>query len=140
MIDKVFTTRKVLQYYLPVALTLFMTVTIQRNVFTDGGYDRLYGLPLPYISSSLGYSFNYQVYLFAMTINLLFYFCLTVLLFAGLANLGLPLKTHWVFVTLGILVTVFWIALFYILTIDSDFHFLNDTDYKTITRKIILKW
>src|SRR4030095_2106419 len=129
MTDKVFTIKKTLQNSLPIALTLFMTVTIERNVFTDGGYDRLYGLPLPYISSALGYSFNYQVYLLAMIFNLFFYFGLTVLLFVGLTKFGLRLKTHWAFITLGILVTAFWIASFYVLTIDSTFHFLNDTDY-----------
>jgi len=139
MTNKIFTTRKTLQYYLPICLTLFMTVTIERNVFADGGYDRLYGLPLPYISSALGYSFNYQVYVLAMTFNLLFYFGLTVLLFAGLIKLGLHLKTHWTFITLGILVSAFWVASFYVLTIDSNFHFLNDTDYKTTTKKITLK-
>ena len=139
MTGKIFTLRKTLQYYLPVALTLFMTVTIQRNVFTDGGYDSLYGLPLPYISSALGYSFNYQVYILAMIFNLLFYFGLTVLLFAGLTKLGLNLKTHWVFLTIGILVTVFWILTFYAVTIDSNFHFLNDTDYKTTAMKLVLQ-
>jgi hypothetical protein len=35
---KFFTIKKWLQYYLPVTLTLFMGVTIQRIVVTDGGY------------------------------------------------------------------------------------------------------
>jgi hypothetical protein len=139
MTDKIFTTKKTFQYYLPLALTLFMTVTIERTVFTDGGYDRLYGLPLPYISSALGYSFNYQVYILAMTFNLLFYFGLTVLLLTGLTKLGLRLKTHWAFIILGILVTFFWITSFYVLTMDSNFHFLNDRDYKTLTKKVTLK-
>ncbi len=139
MADKIFTVKRTLQYYLPIALTLFMTVTIERNVFTDGGYDRLYGLPLPYISSSLGYSFNFQVYLLAMIFDLLFCFGFTALLFVGLAKIGLRLKTHWTFITIGILVTAFWIASFYMLTIDSNFHLLNDTDYKTITRTITFK-
>jgi hypothetical protein len=139
MTDKTFTPKKILQYYLPLALTLFMTVTIERTVFTDGGYDRLYGLPLPYISSALGHSFNYQVYILAMTFNLLFYFGLTVLLLTGLTKFGVRLKTHWAFITVGILVTIFWVTSFYVLTMDSDFHFLNDTDYKTLTNKLTLK-
>jgi hypothetical protein len=139
MTNKIFTTNKTLQYYLPIALTLFMTVSIERNVISDGGYDRLYGLPLPCISSALGYSFNYQVYILAMTFNLIFYFGLTVLLFAGLTKLGLGLKTNLAFLTIGILTTVFWIESFYILTTDSNFHFINKTDYKTTTMKLTLK-
>src|SRR5262245_16426326 len=106
MTDKIFTIRKTLQYYLPVALTLFVMVTIERNVLTDGGYDKLYGLPFPYISNSLGYSFNYQVYVLAMTFDLLFYLGLTVLLFICLSKFGLRLRTHWISITFGILVMV----------------------------------
>jgi hypothetical protein len=47
--------RKILQYVLPVTITLFMCVTVERTVVTDGGYDRLWGLPLPYISNDAGF-------------------------------------------------------------------------------------
>jgi hypothetical protein len=139
MTDKIFTTRKLFQYYLPVTLTLFMLVTIERVVVTDGGYDRLYGLPFPYISSSLGYSFNYQVYILAMISNLLFYFGSTIVLFTVLSKLHLPIKTHWTLLTLGILVSGFWLTLFILTARDSNFHFTNDTDYKTTSKKIRLK-
>jgi len=43
--------KKTFQYILPVALTLFMCVSVERTVDgTDGGYDRLFGLPLPWVT------------------------------------------------------------------------------------------
>ena len=127
-VTKFFTFKKWFQYYLPVTLSLFMLVTIERNVITDGGNDRLYGLPLPYFTSSFGYSFHYDVYILAMLFNLLFYFAVTVAIFKIVEKLGLTLKTHWVFLVVGILICTFWIATFVLTTQDSSFYLKTDTE------------
>jgi len=96
---KFFTVRKLFQYFLPVTLTLFMIVTVQRFVTTDiGGYDRLYGLPLSFISSNYAFTHHYDIYLLAMFFDLLVYFTLTVLLFKLIEKSGITLKTHWPFI------------------------------------------
>ena len=129
--------KKWVQYYLPVALTLFMCVTIQRMVVTDGGYDRLYGLPFPYISSSYVSSMSYDVYVLAMIINLLFYFVLTVVSFNFIERKIIKLKVHWAVLILGVAISAFWIVTFVFITRDSAFYFLNHTEYKTTGREFI---
>jgi len=131
------TLKKCLQYYLPVTLTLFMCVTIQRTVVTDGGYERLYGLPFPYISSSYAFSMSYDVYLLAMIFNLLFYFVLTVAVFTFIEMRGAKLKTHLAVLVLGIAISSFWIVTFVLMTRDSSFYFVNHTEYETTTRELI---
>ena len=129
--------KKWLQYYLPVAITLFMCVTIQRIVVTDGGYDRLYGLPFPYISNSYATSMSYDVYALAMIVNLLFYFILTAVLFNFIERKIIKLKTHSAALILGVAISVFWIVIFVFITRDSAFYFLNHTEYKTTGREFI---
>ena len=68
--------QKTLQYSLPLTLTLFMCVSIERTVVTDGGYDRLFGLPLPYITNNFGCSGCYEVYVQSMIVNLLFLYAI----------------------------------------------------------------
>jgi hypothetical protein len=64
MTNKFFSGWRIYQYYMPVALSMFMFITIERQVsIPDGGYDRLFGLPLPWISNGLGSSMGFQVYL-----------------------------------------------------------------------------
>jgi hypothetical protein len=139
MTDKFFSAGKIFQYYLPVSLTFFTFVTIERTVEgTDGGYDRLYGLPLPWISSVFAFTHHYDVYLVPMAINLLFCFGLAILIFAVLSKLGLKLKTHWVVQFFGILLSLFYAFLFYVLVFESSFYFLNDVEYKTISMKLII--
>ena len=129
--------KKLLQYYLPSTLTLFMLVTIERVVITDGGNDRLYGLPFPYITSSYGYSFHYDIYVLAMLANLLFYFLLTIFLFKLFEKLGAKLKTHWLLIAIGIAVSIFWIATFALIIQDSSFYLKTDSKYKTTDKHLI---
>ena len=135
--SKFFTLKKCLQSYLPVALSLFMLVTIERNVVTDGGNDRFYGLPLPYITSSFGYSFHYNVYLLAMLFNLLFYSAATVAAFKVVEKLGFKLKINRIFLVIGILICMFWIVTFVFTTQDSSFYIKTDTEYKTVSKKLV---
>lgn len=138
MTNKLLSGGKIFQYYVPVTLILFTFLTIERTVKTDGGYDRLYGLPLPWISNTLGFSWNYHVYLIFMVLNLLFYFGLTLLIFDRLSKLGLKLKVHLGWQFLSGIVILLLIFLFYARTFDSDFHLMNDDYYWTTGRKIVI--
>ena len=137
MADKFFTTRKFFQYYLPITLTLFTFVTIERTVITDGGNDRLYGLPLPYITSSYGYSFRYDVFILPMLFNLAAFFILTISICKLIEKVGLKLKTHWLFLIVGTLVSLFWATMFVLTVQDSSFFVVDKSDYKTTSRTLV---
>lgn len=129
---------KFFQYYLPVTLTLFMLVTIERTVITDGGNDRLYGLPLPWITNSFAFSFHYNVYVLPMLLNLLFFFILTVALFKLIEFAGLRLKTHWAAGIIAVLVSLFWLIIFILTVNESSFYLTNKLPYKTTGYKLTL--
>lgn len=129
--------KKWLQYDLPVALTLFMCITIKRNVVTDGGYDRLYGLPFPYISNSYVTSMSFDIYILAMILNVLFFLVLTTALFKVLEKTGVRVKAHWIMAILGGIISLFWIVAFIFMTRDSSFYFTNRTEYKTTSKELI---
>jgi hypothetical protein len=62
---------KWVQYYLPTALLIFLSGTIERIVVTDdGGYDRLYGFPFAFRSNAFACSFCYEIYTDALVLNL----------------------------------------------------------------------
>src|SRR5262245_9526514 len=98
---KFITLKKLFQYFIPVTFTLFMLLTIERNVDTDiGGYEKLYGLPFPFISSNYTFTHHFDVYMLMMLTDLLFYFIVTLLFFKGLEAIGLQLKTHWTLIVI----------------------------------------
>ena len=124
--------KKLFQYYLPVTLTLFMLFTEKRTVTVDdGGYDRLFGFPLPYISNNFGCTGCYDVYVIALLIDFSIYFMFIFFVFSWIEKLGLTLKFYWVPFTIGFLISAMWIGWFYLTTIDSRLKSLNDIDYKT---------
>jgi len=122
---------KWLQYYLPVSMSLFVLFTEKRAVVTDGGYDRLFGLPFPYISNNFGCTGCYDVYTGALLLDFSIYLLTIFLIFTGLGKLGLKLKTQWIPTTVGLLISGFWIFFFCMLTQDSKFKFFSDIDFKT---------
>ena len=129
---KFFISRKLFQYFLPSTLTLFMLVTIERNVDTDiGGYEKLYGFPFPFISSNYAFTHHFDVYVLAMFGDLLLYLTIIVLCCKLIEGIGLKFKTHWTFIALGIIVSVFWIWSFYMITFESTFKLVNDFSFKT---------
>ena len=132
-----FSYKKVLQYYLPVSLTLFMLVTIQRTVITDGGNDRLYGLPLPWITSSYASSFRYDVFIIPMLVNLLVFILFTSIIFWLLGKTGLSLKTNTFFMIAGIAICLFWILEWYLLVNESSFYSLSNLPYTITSQKLI---
>jgi hypothetical protein len=125
--------KKLFQYYLPVTLTLFMTVTIKRAVIPDGGVeDRLYGLPFPYITNNVSCTGCYEVYVGALLLDLVVYSFAVFLIFKAAEKVGLLLKTHWLGITAGVVISMWWVGLFYLTTIDSFFLLKNDYPVKIV--------
>ena len=133
---KFFTLKKLLQYFLPATLTLFMLLTIERNVDTDMAYEKLYGLPLPFISSAFAFTHHFDVYMLTMLVDFLFYLSVTLLFFKLLEASGLNLKTHWIFISTGIIISIFWLFVFYETTFESTFKFVNDFDFRTTSSEL----
>ena len=138
---KFFSAKNIFQYFLPGTLTLFMCVTVERAVNTDiGGYDRLYGMPLPFISSNYAFTHHYDVYVLSMIIDLLLYFIATLLFFKLLLQAGIKLGTHWIPILIGVIITAFWISLFAMTTFESTFKLVNDFPFTTTTKQLYLGW
>jgi hypothetical protein len=86
------TWRFLLQYLLPLTLSLFMLITVKLIVITDGGYDKLRGMPLGFISNNFGCSGCYDVYVLAMLFDLLLQFVIAFILLRLIEWLGVKLK------------------------------------------------
>jgi len=130
MIKKLFN-NKWLQYFIPFSFTLFMLVTEKRIIeVVDGGPDRLYGFPFPYITNNFACTGCYNVYVGALLFDLLVYFIFTLLVFKGIEKLGIKIKTHLVPTVIGLMVSLMWIWVFIMTTQDSTFEIKNDLDYK----------
>jgi hypothetical protein len=123
------TWRFFLQYLLPLTLTLFMLITVKRVVVTDGGYDRLWGLPAGFITNNFGCSGCYDVYVSGMLADLTFKFIVAFVLCSVIVRLGVKLGTLWIGIVTGCLITTFWILVFYFITFQSHFKLVNDIDY-----------
>lgn len=133
---KFLTLKRLFQYFLPTTLTLFMLLTIERKVQPDiGGYERLYGLPFPFISNNYAFTHHFDVYLLMMFFDLLFWFLVALLFFKGLELLGLELKTHWTFIVISTLIILFWAFMFYAITFESTFKLTNDFSFKVTSRR-----
>jgi hypothetical protein len=104
--------QKALQYMLPITLTLFMCVTVEWTVVADGGYDRLFGLPLPYISNNAGCTGCYEVYVLPMIVDLLFFFAVAMGLVKLMERIRIKLRTRSWAVVVGVAVSLFWIWYF----------------------------
>jgi hypothetical protein len=129
--------KRLFQYYLPATLTLFMLVTIERNVDTDiGGYEKLYGLPFPFISGNYAFTHHFDVYILMMLTDLIFYFIVTLLFFKLFEKFGLKFKTHWTFISIGVIVIIFWTCSFYMITFESTFKLANDFHFKTNSNRL----
>jgi arginine exporter protein ArgO len=116
-----------------------MLITIERNVETDiGGYEKLYGLPLSFISSNYAFTHHFDVYILAMFVDLILFFIVTLGLFKLIERIGIKLKTHWTFISLGAIVFLFWICFFAMITFESSFKLTNDFDFKATSSHIHL--
>ena len=137
MTNKFITRRKLFEHYLPLTVTLFMLVTIERAVVTDGGNDRLYGFPFPYITSSYGYSFHYDVFVLPMLLNLVTFFGLTLFIYKFFEIIKLEFRKHWIFFVISVLLSLFWLTVFIFTVRDSSFYAVDKSDYKVTSRSIV---
>ena len=137
MTNKFFTRRKLFEHYLPLTVTLFMLVTIERTVVTDGGNDRLYGFPFPYITSSYGYSFHYDVFVLPLLLNIVTFFGLTLLIYKFFEKIKLEFRKHWIFFVISVLLGLFWLTVFIFTVRDSSFYAVDKSEYKVTSRSIV---
>lgn len=128
------TWQNLLQYILPLTLILFMQVTIKWSVTNeDGGYDRLWGLPFGFISGNIGCTGCYVIYVLPMFLDLSLKFTLAIIVFNLVEKWLLKLKTHWLGILLGCLISIFWLSFFYMIISDSHFELINDFSYKIVS-------
>lgn len=130
--------KRIIQYILPVTLTLFMCVSVERTVVTDGGYDRLYGLPLAYRSNNAGCTGCYEVYIYPMIVDLLFFWVIAMGLAKLVERARIHLRTNIWGMVVGVAVSLFWVWLFVLMTTDSRFLLTNHTAYKTTKRELVV--
>jgi hypothetical protein len=106
-----------------------MLITIERHVETDGAYEKLYGLPFPFISNNYAFTNHSDLYVLPMFIDLILYLSLVLLCFILIQRIGI-LKTHLVFVLFGSIIVIFWICLSALITFESTFKLTNDFSFK----------
>ena len=120
------------QYYVPVTLLLFLSVTIERIVVTDGGYDTLYGFPFAFRSNAFTCSFCYEVYISTLLSNLAVDFALVYGIFKGVKRVGFKIKLHKILYFVSALVILFAFIDFYLLFTDSFVKWSNDTKFRLV--------
>jgi hypothetical protein len=122
------------QYYLPTALLIFLSGTIERIVVTDdGGYDRLYGFPFAFRSNAFAYSFCYEIYTDALVLNLTLDLVLAVSLFKLMEQFGFKLRPRKFLSLVSLLITLVFIIILYLLTLYSVFKWHNDTPFRYVS-------
>jgi len=114
-----------------------MLVSVKRTVVTDGGYDGLFGLPLPYFTNNFGCTGCYEVYAGPMIVNLVFFFGVAFGMMKLVEKVGIRLRTHWLVVVIGVVISLFWVWIFVLVNTDSRFLWTNHTAYKTTKRELI---
>ncbi len=113
-----------------------MLVTIERSVFTDGGFDRFYGLPFGYISNNSGCTHCFEVSILYLVVDLICYFAFTILFFWLLKKFNLDLPRYRALQVLGLLISIFWIFVFYTTVFESRFQFLDVYPFERISMRL----
>jgi hypothetical protein len=125
---------KWVQYYLPTALLIFLSGTIERIVVTDdGGYDRLYGFPFAFRSNAFACSFCYEIYTDALVLNLAMDLVVAISLFKFIEQVGFKLRPRKFLSLVSLLITLVFILMLYLLTLDSFFKWHNDTPFQFVS-------
>jgi len=63
-------------FAIPLTLISFLTITVEFKVSTDGGYGRVFGLPLPFISEQWVNTGHHSIFILPLLIDLLLYFAI----------------------------------------------------------------
>jgi len=127
---------KFLLYHLLLTLVLFSLFTMEKEIIPfDGGSDRLYGFPFSYITGNLGCTGCYEVYIAPMIFDLLIYFVAIAIVLKSLERIGLRLRTHWLAGLVSLIISGFFIYLFFKVPDSLSYRFYNDEPYKTISKR-----
>ncbi|KAA3637858.1 MAG: hypothetical protein DWQ02_06125 [Bacteroidetes bacterium] len=78
--------KEIIKFYIPLGFIGMMNLTMKAdNVHPDGGPD-LYGFPMAFMSSTWVNSFEHEIYLTGLLVDLIFYSILALFLFQPLLN------------------------------------------------------
>jgi hypothetical protein len=125
-------------YHLLLTLVLFSFFTMEKEIIPfDGGSDRLYGFPFSNITGNLGCTGCYEVYVAPMIIDLLIYFVAIAIVLKILERVGLKLRTHWLAGLVSLVVSGFFMSLFFAVPDSLSYRFYNHDPYKTISKRFI---
>lgn len=129
---------KFLLYHLLLTLMLFSSFTVEKEIIPfDGGSDRLYGFPFSYMTGNLGCTGCYEVYIAPMITDLLIYFAVIATALKSLERIGLRLRTHWLAGLVSLVISGFFIYLFFTVPDRLSYRFYNDEPYKTSNKRFI---
>ena len=129
-------TNKVLSLYIAPTLILFTLITVERTVNTDGAFDKLYGLPLPYISNGYAFSFHYDIYIINLLVDLALYLLFVVIVIKLIELIGLRIRTNRYSAFFGLIISLLLIAIFILYTLESSYKLISDIEYQVIDWKI----
>jgi hypothetical protein len=125
---------KWVQYYVPTALLLFLSATIERILVTDdGGYDRLYGFPFAFRSNAFACSFCYEIYADALVLNLTLDLVLAISVYKLIAQFSFKLRPRKFLYLVSASITLTFIVTFYLLTLYSLFKWHNYTPFRFVS-------
>ena len=120
--------KQILQYILPITIITFLSFTIERNVKTEGGYEKLYGFPFSFISSNAGCTFCYQFYFIEFFFDLLIYLGFYIFIFTLIDKYIFHLKTNMYLIWL-IYIVIFIYLFFVFYLAEYRFNWLNSDLY-----------
>lgn len=119
-----------LQYVLPLTCFAFALLTQQYQVVTDGGYDRLYGFPFPFISNTWVTTFHHSVCIVPALVDFFLYLLVIVALVVSLQSLRLVLKCHWFpTILVWIAIAVLYTLQFLLFADYNAYNLLYDIDF-----------
>jgi hypothetical protein len=118
------------QYILPLTCFAFALLTQQFHVVTDGGYDRMYGFPFPFITGTWVTTFHHSVYIVPALVDFFLYLLVVIGLTVSLQSMGVVLKTHWfptilIWIAVGTLYTL----QFFLFADYNSYNLLYDIDF-----------
>ena len=72
-----------------------------------------------------------------MIVDLLFFYAVVFGMIKLVQKAGVRLRTHWLAVVLGAIVSLFWVSVLLMVNMDSRYLLTNHTAYKTTKRELI---
>lgn len=119
---------------MPIALALTFTISEKKEVLTDGGFDRMYGFPLSYITNNCGCTGCYEVFILNLLLNILFYATILYFVFLLLMKFGIKMTANKLGVWIGSITIGMLLFSFYIVSFESNFFWFEDTQFKVVNK------